>query len=344
MPRAGQGVKPVPVGDTGYVPELPEVETLRHGLEGTIRGKRITAVNVLWPGTFDLPQAILDTEVAGHRITAVRRRGKVLLLDLDRDWHLLLHPKMTGQLVVCDQGQTVFAGGHPSPSLLGAMPNPTTRVVFTLNHRATMYFNDQRKFGWIRLADTPALATDPFLSRLGPEPLSDAFTPSVLRERLGRHQRAPIKAALLDQSTLAGIGNIYADECLHLARLHPRRLAGTLTAGEVTRLHHAIQTILGNAIEHGGTSFAEYINQARGHDTYLAHARVFHRDGRPCPTCGTPIERIRVAGRGTNLCPRCQPYPTPAAEPSARTGRRHAESDVSAVRHPTAAGRAEKPT
>ncbi|MGH3966746.1 MAG: Fpg/Nei family DNA glycosylase, partial [Mycobacterium sp.] len=141
---------------------------------------------------------------------------------------------------------------------------------------------------------------------LGPEPLDTDFTLKVLRQRLGRHRAAPIKAALLDQTTIAGLGNIYTDECLHVARIHPQQPTATLSPAQLRRLHRAIRGVLGDAVEQGGTSFADYVNTQRHRDTYLAHARVFHGQGRPCPVCGTPIERIRVAGRGTNFCPHCQ--------------------------------------
>ena len=213
---------------------------------------------------------------------------------------------MTGQFVVAEHGTSVFAGGHPSWAELGPMPNATTRVVFTLSADTVLYVNDARKFGWIRLVDTSSLASEEFLARLGPEPLSDAFTPRSLRERLAHHQRASIKAVILDQSTVAGVGNSYADEALHLARIDPRRSAGGLTVTEVARLHAAIRSMIGGAVEHGGTSFVEYVNAFRGTGTYLAQARLFQRAGLPCPVCATPIQRIRVAGRGTSICPHCQ--------------------------------------
>ncbi|MDQ2844858.1 MAG: bifunctional DNA-formamidopyrimidine glycosylase/DNA-(apurinic or apyrimidinic site) lyase [Actinomycetota bacterium] len=288
------------------MPELPEVETLRRGLDSTLVGKRIEAVQVLWRPSFDVSQRRIDVHVTGHRLAAARRRGKVLLLDLDNEQHLMMHPKMTGQLVVAEHGSTVFAGGHPSRKMLEPMPNVTTRVVFTLSADTVLYFNDQRKFGWIRLVDTGSLAGEEFLSRLGPEPSSAAFTRGGLRAQLARHPRAMIKAMILDQSTVAGIGNIYADEALHLARIDPRRPAGSLTAGEVARLHDAIVSVIGRAVEHGGTSFVEYVNDFRGSGSHLAEARVFQRAGEPCRRCGTTIQRIRVAGRGTNICPHCQ--------------------------------------
>lgn len=288
------------------VPELPEVETVRRGLAAILLGKRIEAVTRLWPPTFEVHQARIDELIVGARLDDVRRRGKVLLLDLDNGQHLVVHPKMTGQVVVVRGGTTVLAGGHPSPSMLAPMPNPTTRVVLTLSEDMTLFFNDQRKFGWIRLVDTRALVSEEFLSRLGPEPFGAAFTARWLGHQLARHRGASVKAVVLNQSTVAGVGNIYADESLHRAGIDPRRRAGTLTAPETARLHRAVRAVLRAAVEHGGTSFVDYGNDFRGRTTYLAGGRVFHRQGRACQSCDTPIQRIEVAGRGTNFCPHCQ--------------------------------------
>jgi formamidopyrimidine-DNA glycosylase len=244
--------------------------------------------------------------VIGHRIDAIRRRGKLLILDLDDEWHLLAHLKMTGQMVVQRRGHTVLAGGHPTPNILGPMPNTWTRAMFTFDGHRTLFVNDQRKFGRIRVVTTADLAEDHFLTHLGPEPLSQGFTVAILEAQLARHRSAPIKAALLDQTTIAGIGNIYADECLHMAGIDPRQPTASLTRTQIRRLHKAIRTVLRKAVDHGGTSFAAYVNEARHRDTFLAHARLFGREGQPCIVCGTMIERIHVAGRGTNYCPHCQ--------------------------------------
>lgn len=290
------------------MPELPEVETIRRGLMATIVGRRIEAVDVLWPPSLIASQSQVEHLLLGKHVCGIGRRGKLLIVDLDGGEHLLVHPMMTGQLVVAEDSGTVFAGGHPSRSMLDPMPNPTTRVVFRLDEGRSLFFNDQRKFGRVTLVDDAGLGADSFLSRLGPEPLDGGFTLDGFRRQLARHARAPVKAALLDQTVVAGIGNIYADESLHLARVHPRRLAGSLTAAESRRLHQTIRKTLASAVNHGGTSFAGYVNAARGQAGYLVRARVFRRTGQPCPVCGTTIERIRVAGRGTSFCPRCQPY------------------------------------
>jgi formamidopyrimidine-DNA glycosylase len=295
---------------TGEVPELPEVELVRRGLDTTIVGRRVEAIEVRSASSPAVPAARLKRAVQGGRLTAVARRGKVLIVELDSGAHLLVHPMMTGQFVVTGNGRTLFTGGHPSRSMLGPMPNQTTRIVFRLSGGRALYFNDARKFGRIRLLDSGApLSADQFLARLGPEPLGDEFTLAGFRSQLERHRRAPIKAVLLNQSVLSGVGNIYADESLHLARVHPARLAGWLNGTESRRLHDAIRRIIGLAIDCGGTSFADYADPAREPTGYLARARVFRRQGEPCPVCGTVIERIRVAGRSTNICPRCQPAP-----------------------------------
>ncbi len=295
------------------VPELPEVETLRRGLAARITGVHITAAEILDRKIFDGPDDAIKQNVVDHQISRIARRGKVLILLLrepgssaGESGSLLIHPKMTGQLVLTANGATVFTGGHPSPSMLRPMPNPTTRAVFRLGPGHCLYYNDARRFGWIRPAGSDPCRTDPFLARLGPDPLGAGFTPAALRQALARHSRAPVKAVLLNQTAIAGIGNIYADEVLHRARIHPSRPAGGLSQAEALRLHAAIRTILRAAVDSGGTSFADYVNEARGRPGYLGQAHVFRRQGLPCQVCGTPIIRTTVAGRATNFCPHCQ--------------------------------------
>jgi formamidopyrimidine-DNA glycosylase len=289
------------------MPELPEVETIKRGLESAIIHQRISGVEVLWWKSFDVPEDLVNQAVVGARIKALRRRAKVLLWDLDNDYSLLFHLKMTGQLVLTDGSETMFAGGHPSESMIGdRLPDRSTRVIFSLESGEKLYFNDQRKFGWIKLIPTAEVDQEALLARLGPEPLSDEFTLAGFKAELLAHKGAPIKAVILDQSTVSGVGNIYADESLHLAKVHPARLAGSLSETEAKRLHGAIKTIIGLGVEHGGTSFSHFVNVMRGKGDYLQHARVFKREGQSCPVCGTEIEKIRVAGRGTHFCPKCQ--------------------------------------
>jgi len=288
------------------MPEGPEVETIRRGLAETIVGQKLTRIDVLTPKTFDLPPGFIDEVTKGQEITAVERLAKVLIWHLANHYSLLFHLKMTGQVVLEKAGGKRYAGGHPSDSMAHELPDKTTRVVFHLESGDTVYFNDMRKFGWVKLMPTAELQSDELIGRLGPEPLTPEFTLEGFATKIARHKGAPIKAIILDQSTVAGVGNIYADESLHLAKLHPARTGGSLTKPEIKRLHEAIIAIITLGIEHGGTSFSSYVNSFGGQGNYLDYARVFRREGQPCPVCGTIIQKLRVAGRGTHICPVCQ--------------------------------------
>lgn len=291
------------------MPEGPEVETIRRGLELGVVGQTISAVDVVFDGSFPVPADMRDQIVAGAKVAHVGRRGKVLMIELSSGYALLFHLKMTGQVVVVKADGERYAGGHPTESMKDTLPDRSTRVVFEFSSGDRLYFNDQRKFGWIKLVPVDEIELDALVARMGPEALSDEFSVGRLQLELTRHARAPIKAVILDQSTVAGVGNIYADEALHLAKLHPARLAGSLKPAEVKRLWSAVREIIGLGIEHGGTSFAKYVNALGGKGDYLEHARVFRREGQACPVCGNMIKKIRVAGRGTHVCPKCQKLP-----------------------------------
>ncbi len=295
------------------MPEGPEVETIRRGLDASIVGQKVGEVSVLWPRSFDVPPDLIKQIVCRSTVTHVERRGKVLIVRLNSGYAMLFHLKMTGQMVLAKADGKRYAGGHPTESMRDPLPDKSTRVVFVFASGDKLFFNDQRKFGWIKLVPQDEISLDPLVARLGPEVLSDEFTVEYLQDKLARHPRSPVKAVILDQSTVAGVGNIYADESLHLAKIHPRRLAGSLTAAEVKRLRAAIRDIIASGITHGGTSFAHYVNSLGGTGDYLEHARVFRRDGQPCPACGTIIEKIRVVGRGTHICPKCQKLPKVAS-------------------------------
>lgn len=291
------------------MPELPEIETIRVGLEQQLSGQTFTAVEVLNQKTMPYPQTLIDDSVVGAKVDQLRRYGKVLIIDLGNQVSLIFHLKMTGQMVVTTERGERYAGGHPTESMARELPDKSTRVIFEFDDGRRLFFNDQRKFGWIKVVDTAEVANDPLLKRMGPEPLSNDFTLEGFQKELTSHARAPIKPVILDQSTVAGIGNIYADESLHLAKIHPGRLAGSLKPAEVKRLHQAIKTIIKLGVEHGGTSLTHYVNALGGKGDYLEHARVFRRQGLPCPECGTIIHKIRLAGRGTHFCPKCQRVP-----------------------------------
>jgi formamidopyrimidine-DNA glycosylase len=262
---------------------------------------------VLNERSFEVSRDLRDQIVVGAVVEHVTRRGKVLIWQLSNDYSLMFHLKMTGQMVLVKADGERFAGGHPTQSMAETLPDRSTRVVFGFASGDRLYFNDQRKFGWIKLVPTNEVELDPLVSRLGPEALSDEFSVVYLAGQLQRHKGALVKAIVLDQSVVSGVGNIYADESLHLARLHPARMGGSLNANEVKRLHAAVREIIALGVEHGGTSFAHYVNSLGGKGDYLEHARVFRREGQPCPVHpSTLVQKLRVAGRGTHICPKCQ--------------------------------------
>lgn len=286
------------------MPELPEVETVRRGLAELIIGKVVTAESHDTPKGFPNAPSDVAQFLIGATITDVRRRAKVLMIDLGNEYSVLIHLKMTGQLVYV--GETRFGAGHPNDSLVQALPDRSTRVTLTFSDTTQLFFNDQRKFGWMRLMPTAEIPNIDFMKKVGPEPLSADFSERDFAQRLSRRSRTNIKAALLDQSVIAGVGNIYADESLWGAKVHPRRLTGTLTAQEIDLLYHELRDVMNLAIEKGGSSNHTYVDAKGKKGSYMDFARVFRREGLACPRCGATIEKSRVAGRGTHTCPVCQ--------------------------------------
>jgi formamidopyrimidine-DNA glycosylase len=289
------------------VPELPEVETVRRGLDSLIRGKVVKSVAADTPKSFPNATTDVDTFLLGSSITGVRRRAKVLFIDLSDDYSLMIHLKMTGQLVYVAP-DVRFGAGHPSDSLVGELPDKSTRVTIEFTDGSQLFFNDQRKFGWMKLLPTIEIPNIDFMKKVGPEPLEADFTARQFQARFTRRAKSNIKAALLDQTVIAGVGNIYADESLWGAKIHPKRLVGSLTNAEFKKLYTEIRTVMNLAIEKGGSSNHTYVNAEGEKGKYMDFAHVFRREGLACPRCGTTIEKLRVAGRGTHICPHCQVY------------------------------------
>ena len=287
------------------MPELPEVETVRRGLSTLIIGKRISAVHVFEsPKSFpNEPQAV-ELFMINAIITDIRRRAKVLLIDLSTDYTLVIHLKMTGQLVY--RGEERFGAGHPNDSLIGELPDRSTRVVITFSGDEKVFFNDQRKFGWIKLYPTLEVPNIDFMQRVGPEPLEDSFTSNEFIPRIRHHDNTSIKAAILDQTVLAGVGNIYADESLWGAKLHPATRVKDVTDEQLAELLKEIKYVMNLAIEKGGSTDRNYVNAEGKRGSYIDFARVFRKEGQACPGCGAIVEKTRVAGRGTHFCPICQ--------------------------------------
>lgn len=298
------------------MPELPEVETVRIGLSHFLPGKKVAKVQHDWAKSFPNAAADVDAFLLGATITNVRRRAKVLLIDLDTQYTLVIHLKMTGQLVYRGEHER-FGAGHPSHSLVGSLPDKSTRVTFDFTDGSKLFFNDQRKFGWARLLPTAEVQNLDFFQKVGPEPLSANFTATDFTQRLLRRPKSGVKAVLLDQSVVAGVGNIYADESLWGAKIHPETKVQDIYAAKLPALYKSLRAVLSLSIEKGGSTDRNYVNHEGKRGSYLTFANVFRREGQPCPRCGTAIIKIRVAGRGTHICPHCQrPFDTARRGPA----------------------------
>lgn len=305
------------------MPELPEVEYTARQLRASIVGATICQAHVFWRRTLGHPD-LEDflVQIAERRIEGVRRRGKFLLLDLSGDLFLSIHRRMTGNLLLLPPGWRIdtalqqrdpLAWNTKGPSFhlensgAGTSYSQETeycRLCFDFADGRRLLYTDPRKFGRIGLwsrEDEQKLFED-----LGPEPLGEEFTPARLTEGLMRH-RTGVKQALLNQRVVAGVGNIYADEALFYAQIHPSRRSDSLTADEIQHLREGIVTVLSRSIEHGGTSFNDYRDLwGEAGDNYN-HVCVYQQDGQPCKRCGAIVERIVIAQRSTHFCPHCQP-------------------------------------
>lgn len=284
------------------MPELPEVETIRRGLCGFCLQQKIKRIEVRSDKSFIGPKEIL----IGQRIDDIRRFGKALVFDLTGNVSMMIHLRMTGQLIYRPNNKKSdsFAGGHPTDSFFAELPDKQTRVIFELE-KGTLFFNDQRKFGFVKVIPTEEVEEDSFIKSLAPEPWD--MDSEDFYERLMRHKNSCIKAVILDQKIICGLGNIYADEALFDAKIHPARLAGTVTKKESDRLLDGAKKVMEASINSGGSTMATYVKADGTKGDYLRlFAKVFRREGEPCERCGAEIEKIRVAGRGTHICPVCQ--------------------------------------
>ncbi len=277
------------------MPELPEVETIRRGLNKFVINQKITKIDILCDKSFQ------GTPNLG-RIINIRRFGKALIFDLDNGCSLLIHLRMTGQLIY--DGKERYAAGHPSDNFVAKLPNKQTRVILTLED-GTLFFNDQRKFGFIKTIPTPKIENDAFIKKLAKEPW--AMTAEELYVKLQKHKNSPIKATILDQSIICGLGNIYADETLFAVGIHPESKSGALSLEDADNLIHAASDVMQRSIDSGGSTMKTYVKADGTRGDYLdKFAQVFRREGKPCSKCGAKITKIRVAGRGTHICPHCQ--------------------------------------
>jgi formamidopyrimidine-DNA glycosylase len=294
--------------NTGHMPELPEVETIRLGLEQYLVGHTIEDIEKRHP-------KILEGEVKdviGAKITSVRRYGKGLVIDLDNDYSIAIHIKMTGQLIY-------FGPDRPKDAVLAVektgaeLPNIHTHVIFKLDKDSMLYYNDIRRFGWIKILPTIGVSELPFFKGLGPElPIvasiadREVMTKERFRDVL-RKSKGPIKPLLLDQKKIGGIGNIYANDGLFVAKIHPKRVANTLSEKEADAIFEAIVQVMKKGLSVGGASEWQYVNALGGAGEYQNFFQVYGKWGKPCAVCGTKIKKIVMGGRGTFYCPNCQP-------------------------------------
>ena len=294
------------------MPELPEVETVRLGLQRLLPRRRVDAVAADVPKSFPNAPADVQHFLIGATVMQVRRRAKVLMIDLSTEYSLVVHLKMTGQLVFIPKespapvAEERFGAGHPNDSLIGELPDKSTRVTIAFKDGSHLFFNDQRKFGWVRLMPTIEIPNIDFMQRVGPEPLGDDFTADIFIQRIMRRKNTSVKAAILDQTVLAGVGNIYADESLFAAGIHPSSIVKDIPKARLKKLHTEIKAVLLLSIEKGGSTDKNYVNAEGKRGSYIDFAKVFRRESLPCPVCNREIIKIKVAGRGTHVCTACQ--------------------------------------
>lgn len=293
------------------MPELPEVETVKRFLEAKVLNQKIVSLDVLNDKSFDGDVS----DVVGQKITHFKRQGKQLSAYLSNGLILLFHLKMTGQLILVPLsskreaptkvGEGDFVLGHPTPDMFTQpLPNKSTRVVFHFSN-VILYFNDQRKFGWIKVFSPDALKL--FQHDLGVDILDPEFTLDYFQNQLSQTSR-PIKLVILDQSRFAGIGNIYANDSLFLAKIHPQTSARLATPAKSEKLYHAIIKVIQDSIINGGSTMRDkkYVRPDGTFGNNQFHFHVYQRSGEPCSICGTKIVRISLGARGTFFCSKCQ--------------------------------------
>jgi formamidopyrimidine-DNA glycosylase len=292
---------------------------MRRNIERSLLRHTVEAIEVRLPKLLrDSPIPALDLLI-GKQLLAVRRRAKVLLLDFDDDLTLAIHCKLSGQITIVEPESAPVMAGHPVPKVDEGYPHKTTHIIMTFTDGSVLYYSDLRQFGWARLGDSETITAMVVGMGFGPEGIhDDSFDERVLADGLKR-RRIPVKTALLDQRLVAGLGNIYVDEALHRARIHPSTPANEVPAEKIPALRQAITWALDEGLKQGGAKIIH--NRAHPIDNFPA---VHAREGAPCPDCGTTILKVSVGQRGTYLCPTCQPLPEGVKAPP-EAGRRKTE-------------------
>ncbi len=290
------------------MPELPEVETIRRGLGECMVSRG--AGKILRVKVYETKSFIGDTqEIIGAEVKEMDRRGKALIIHLTNKKSLIIHLRMTGQLIWREKNASgdiskSFAGGHPNDNFIDKLPNKQTRVQIECE-AGTLYFNDQRKFGFIKVVETEKVGEDAFIKKLAKEPWK--MTGGELYEKLQRHKGSAVKPVILDQTVICGLGNIYADEALYYAGISPMRKAGEVSLAEAEELVTGARVVMERSLEAGGSTLRNYVKADGTKGDYLTlFAKVFNRQGEKCERCGGKIVKTKVGGRGTHYCPDCQ--------------------------------------
>jgi formamidopyrimidine-DNA glycosylase len=287
------------------MPELPEVETVKIGLAKSLKNKKIKDFGCDWSKTINYPVKEFRSMILGLRVEAVERVAKMVVIKLTNGLNILIHLKMTGQLVFADKKDCVI-GGHPIDEGFKCLPNKYTHAKFVFTNGSQLFFNDVRKFGWVRLFDDKELKDVIEKLDYGPEPLSFEFTFEYLKNRLKQRPNSKIKQFLLDPKNLVGVGNIYADEVCFFAKISPKRLSKTLKKSEIELIYKGIKEILLASIKAQGTTFRDYRNSSGEAGGFAKQLKVYGRHGQACLKCNEIINKIKIGGRTSSFCPKCQ--------------------------------------
>lgn len=297
------------------MPELPEVETIRRDLVQHIKGESIKNAKLITSKTVRNQAVFFVNYLKNRKVKDITRRGKLLVFELEHkrgekeNKFMLIHLKMTGQLIFV-KGKNSLAGGHSlsdksfEKAIGGALPNKHTRVIFYFSSSSILFFNDLRRFGYVEIVDKKKLDKI-LLENYGPEPLTLGLTVDYL-QNIFKNRTANIKSILLNQKLIAGLGNIYVDEALFLAKIKPERLGKSLGKDEIKRLHHAINNVIEKAIYNRGTTFNNYVDSQGKKGGFVSFLQVYGRGNKACYRCGELIKKVKLAGRGTHYCPNCQ--------------------------------------
>lgn len=286
------------------MPELPEVETIRTDLNKYIKDKTITSLEVRMAKFINLPIPAFQKALVGQKIKQIERRAKILIFELSNEQFLLNHLKLTGQLIYRHRNGQTIKGGHNIKTKDEVLPNKYTYLIFTFSDKSQLFYNDLRQFGWFKLFKKDKLEKE--ISQLGVEPLEESFTFEKFEQILEKNLKSKIKPLLMKQEKIAGLGNIYADEVCFYARVLPQRIIKILKEKEKHQLFLGIKTILEKAIEKRGSSIDMYTDAKGQKGGYVPFLKVYDREGEKCKVCNSKIQKIKLAGRGTHFCPKCQ--------------------------------------